>query len=172
MPIAVSPSQEDMAGMERATGCICLLMSGMPTGTLSCPETSWWACRRASSTAWSACSKCRPAAVCGVEREIERELHRQTCISHYRRSMMQHVHTCLLQSNWGICQVISGISTGGLICWVYRMACGTTCSIDISICLCMLGEMDRYAQIIELKESGEIETCASTCVYMLLRVHL
>jgi len=33
VPIAMSPIQEDKAGMERVTGCIRLIMSGMPTGS-------------------------------------------------------------------------------------------------------------------------------------------
>jgi len=40
VPIAMSPIQEDILGTERATGCIRLLMSGMPTGTLGCTVTS------------------------------------------------------------------------------------------------------------------------------------
>jgi len=52
------------------------------------------------------------------------------------------------------------------------MACGSAFSIDISICLCMLVKIDRYAQIINHKESGEIETCVSTYKFMLLRVHI
>ena len=40
VPIAMSPVQGDAAGRERATGCIYLLMSGMPTGPFICPTTS------------------------------------------------------------------------------------------------------------------------------------
>ena len=35
--------------------------SAMPTGPFLCPRTSWRACRRASSTAWPAWSKCLSA---------------------------------------------------------------------------------------------------------------
>ena len=40
VPIAMSPIQGDTAGMERATGCIRQLMSGMPTGNFVWTVTS------------------------------------------------------------------------------------------------------------------------------------
>ena len=40
VPIAMCPIQGDTAGMGRATGCIRLLMSGMPTGNFICTKTS------------------------------------------------------------------------------------------------------------------------------------
>ena len=83
----MSPMQGDTAGTERATGCIYLLMSGMPTGAFIWTVTSWRACRMVSSTAWPACRKCRPAFVFGVGRESEWKLHRQTCIYHQRRPL-------------------------------------------------------------------------------------
>jgi len=51
VPIAMSPIQGVTEGMERATGCIRPLMSGMPTGAFIWTVTSSRACRRASSTA-------------------------------------------------------------------------------------------------------------------------
>jgi len=84
VPIAMSPIQGDTAGAERTTVYVRLLMSGMSTGDFICTLTSWRACRRASSTAWPACGKCRPAPACGVGRESEWELHRHTCIYHQR----------------------------------------------------------------------------------------
>ena len=84
VPIAMSPIQGDTAGTKRAIGCNCLLMSAMPTGSFFWTKTSWRACRRACSTAWPAWCKCRPAPACGVGRESEWELHRQTCMYHQR----------------------------------------------------------------------------------------
>ena len=40
VPIAMFPIQGDTSGTESVTGCIRLLMSGMPTGTLDCTTTS------------------------------------------------------------------------------------------------------------------------------------
>jgi len=82
VPRAMSPIQKDT---ERATGCICQLMSAMPTGTLIYPIINWRACQKASSTAWPAWSKCRLAPACGLVWESEWELLRQTCIYHQRR---------------------------------------------------------------------------------------
>ena len=36
----------------------------------------------------------------------------------------------------------------------------------------MLGEIDRYGQPIQIRESDEVETCSSTCIFMLPRVHI
>jgi len=58
--------------MQSETECIFVhqLLPTMPAGIFICPTTSWQACRRASSTAWPACSKCLPApCVCCVKRK-------------------------------------------------------------------------------------------------------
>jgi len=81
VPIAMFPIQGDTAATGRVTSCIRHPMSVMPTGCSFWPLTSWRACRRVSSAAWPTCSKCRPAPACGVGRESECELHKQTCMT-------------------------------------------------------------------------------------------
>jgi len=55
--------------VQNETECMYMrqLMSGMPTGTLICPRTSWRACQRASFTAWPACCKYLPAPCVWME---------------------------------------------------------------------------------------------------------